>query len=110
MNEEYEDLTLYDEIIDPNKLNYDNLHYCIRIIYKDGNIYTDGGMSADPKGLIFFLDDGGNEPAPIFKDYDEMLSLIYERLDDYELNKKEAMKLQIFNKTTNEIIYSKKFN
>lgn len=91
-----------------------DLIYCIRIVYKDGNVWTDGGMSIDPKYLISFIDDGEHftavNPAPTFNNHDEMLTLIYNKLDEYDLKKNEVKEIQIYRTDTNEVYHNKTFS
>ena len=91
-----------------------SLIYCIRIVYKDGTIWTDQGKSIDPEGLMFFIDDGeyftDTNPPPVFNNHDEMLTLIYNKLDEYDLKKNEVKEIQIYRTDTNEVYHSKTFD
>lgn len=91
-----------------------DLKYCIRIVYKDGNVWTDPVKSIDTDGLMFFIDDGeyftDSNPPPTYNNHDEMLTLFYNKLDEYELKKNEVKEIQIYRTDTNEVYHSKTFS
>lgn len=103
MQEMYEDLRIYDHFENVNELQY-----CIRIIYDDGTIYTDNGRALEPQLLIYILDEGDGM-IPEFDTLDEMLELIYEKLDRFKRKKEHVVEIQIYNFMTKKIIQSQKF-
>jgi len=102
------ELELYDEDYS-NLPNQDDLNYCIRILYDDGTTTFEGSYTRSPEDLIHVLNDGGCNRMPEWNTLDDILTLVYEELDEWELNKEKVMKLQIYNIATDKVVHSKKF-
>ena len=85
------------------------LNYCLRFVYSDGHIYVDEASAISPEALISFIGYDRHSGPCEFDNLDDMLTLIYEKLDDYELSKNKVVEVQIYNKNTEEITHSKKF-